>query len=118
MSLSPADWELLHRDVDGEITEQESAELQERLAREPDLETSHRALVGLGRTLSQVDLVEPPAELAHDVMRRVKEQRPSGAKEGWLFGLRALVAQRPALALASSLSVGLLAGLLSRYGRT
>ena len=112
MSLSPADWELLHRDVDGEITEEESATLRERLAREPDLATSHRALVGLDRTLSHVGLVEPPAELARGVMRQVNAQRSSGAKEGWLLGLRALVTQRPALALASSLSVGLLAGLL------
>jgi hypothetical protein len=112
MTLSPADWELLHREVDAETTEKESAELQERLAREPELASSHRALLGLGRTLSQVGLVDPPPELARDVMRQVRQRAIVGTRGGWLSGLSEWVALRPALALASSLAVGLLAGLL------
>ena len=112
MTLSPADWELLHREMDGETTEKESAELEKRLAREPELATSHRALLGLGRTMSQVGLVDPPPELARDVMRQVRQRPLVDAKGGWLSGLSELVARRPALALASSLAVGLLAGLL------
>lgn len=116
MTLSPDDWELLHRQVDGETTEKESAELEERLAREPLLATSHRALLGLGRTLSQVGLVDPPPELARDVMRQVRQRPIAGARGGWLSEW---VARRSALALASSLGVGLLAGLLvtSLFGR-
>jgi len=112
MTLSPADWELLHREMDGETTEKESAELEERLAREPELATSHRALLGLGRTLAQVGLVDPPPELARDVMRQVKQRHLADARGSWFSGLSELVARRPALALASSLAVGLLAGLL------
>jgi hypothetical protein len=112
MSLSPSDWELLHRVVDGETNEAESAELQERLAREPELAASHRALLGVGRTLSAVGLVEPPPELAWDVMRHVR-RRPHGATEGgWLAGLTGWVARQPALALASSLAAGLVVGIL------
>jgi hypothetical protein len=111
MSLSPSDWDLLHRVVDGEATEAESAELEKRLAREPELAQGHQALLGVGQTLSQVGLVEPPPELGRDVMRQVR-LRSRSQERGWLSGLTAWVIRRPALALASSLAVGLLAGLL------
>ena len=115
MSLSQADWELLHRVVDGEATEEESAELEKRLTREVELAESHQALLGVGRTLSEVRLIDPPPELVRDVMRLVR-QRPQAAdgvaKESWFLGLKEWVTHRPALALASSLAVGLLAGLL------
>jgi anti-sigma factor RsiW len=113
MSLSASDWELLHRAVDGEATEAESAELETRLAREPDLAASHRALQGVGRTLSEVGLVESPPELAGDVMRQVRQRPHSVAEQRGLSGLTGWVARQPGLALAASLAVGLLAGLLA-----
>jgi anti-sigma factor RsiW len=112
MSLSPADWELLHREIDGEATEIESAGLRERLAGEPELRAAYQALAGVGRSLSEVGLADPPPGLAPDVMRQVRLGAEPAPRWGWLAPLGAWVARQPALALASSLAVGLLAGLL------
>ena len=60
MTLSGSDWELLHREMDREATESESAGLRERLAAEPELRDAFQALAGVGRTLSEVGLVDPP----------------------------------------------------------
>jgi len=112
VSLSASDWELLHREVDRETTDHESSGLRERLASEPELRAAFQALTGVGGTLSEVGLVEPPPDLATDVMRQVRRRSVPAAKRDWLAPLRLWVTQQPALALASSLAVGLLAGLL------
>jgi hypothetical protein len=112
MILPDPDWELLHREVDGETTATESAELRERLSREPELKTAYEALVGVGRTLAEVALADPPPQLAADVMRQVQQRPAPAARWGGLSFLSGWVARQPALALASSLAVGLLAGLL------
>jgi hypothetical protein len=110
MSISEGDWELLHREVDGENAPEVSARLEERLAREPELDACYRALRGVGRTLSEVGLVAPPAGIVGDVMRRVRPGLPrlvprAGGLAGW-------VVRQPRLALAASLAVGVLAGVL------
>lgn len=119
MTLSQSDWELLHREVDGETSEAEKAELQERLSREPELQKSYEALLGVGQSLSQVGLTDPPPELAWEVMRQVR-QRHAARDEGWAGWLTGWVTRQPAMALASSLAVGLLGGLvvmsLAGYG--
>lgn len=112
MTLTDSDWELLHREVDGETTATESADLRERLSREPELKAAHDALVGVGRTLAEVALVEPPPQLAADIMRRVRQSSAPAARRGSLSFLRGWPTRQPALALASSLAVGLVAGLL------
>jgi hypothetical protein len=110
MTLSPSDWELLHRELDGETTPSEKAALERRKAHEPELAACDRALLAVDRRLAEVGLVDPPPELARDVMRQVA-RRPL-APQGWLPGLTGWVARKPALALAASLAIGLLGGLL------
>lgn len=112
MTLTPSDWELLHREVDRETTEREASGLRERLASEPELRAAYQALAGVGRTLSDVGLVDPPPELAADVMWQVRRRSAPAAKRDWLAPLSGWVTRQPALALASGLAVGLLAGLL------
>jgi anti-sigma factor RsiW len=109
MTLHTSDWELLHRAVDGEANEAESSALEARLAREPELAAAHRALLGVGRTLSEVGLVDPPPDLVTGVMRRLRPQTPSPSPAGWLTGW---AVRRPVLALASTLALGLAAGVL------
>ena len=112
MTLSPSDWELLHREVDGETTDREAAGLRERLASERELREAYEALTGVGRALSEVGLVDPPPALVADVMREVKRGSGTAETTGGLRLLGSWVRQQPALALAASLAVGLLAGLL------
>lgn len=112
MTISDRDWELLQREVDGQNPPEDSAALRERFSREPELEDQYRALQEVGRTLEQVGLVEPPEGLAHDVMRQVRQRALARPRGGALSVLFAGFMQRPALALASSLAVGVLAGVL------
>jgi hypothetical protein len=114
MTIPEGDWELLHREMDGENGPEASARLRERLALEPELDACYRALLGVGRALSEVRLVDPPGEIVGDVMRRVRPgRRRLVPGRRWLAGL---LAGHPALALASSLAVGVLAGVLAAGG--
>ena len=112
MTLSRTDWELLHREVDGEISDSESAGLRERLAAEPELREAYQALTGVDRSLSDVGLVAPPPDLAADVMRQVRRLSAPPRGGPWLAPLSAWVTGQPMLALAATLAVGLLGGLL------
>jgi anti-sigma factor RsiW len=114
MSISEGDWELLHREIDGENSPEVSARLKERLSREPELDACYRALLGVGRSLSEVGLVAPPEGIVGDVMQRV---RPGLPVRPWRGGLTGWVARQPGLALAASLAVGVLAGVLATGAR-
>jgi hypothetical protein len=115
MSIPEGDWELLHREIDGENAPEVSARLHERLSREPELDECYRALLGVGRTLSEVGLVAPPEGIVGDVMRQVGPGRSFVAPRGG--GLAGWVARQPRLALAASLAVGVLAGVLATAAR-
>ena len=112
MTLSGSDWALLHREMDGEATDVESAGLRERLAAEPELRAAFQALAGVGESLSEVGLVDPPPELAPNVMRQVRRGPGAAPRGSWLAPLSGWVTRQPALALAATLAVGLLGGLL------
>jgi hypothetical protein len=113
VTISDKDWDLLQREIDDANTPDESERLRERLAREAELEARYRALLDVERTLGKVELVEPPPNLAGDVMRQVRQRALAhGSQEGGLAGVFARLMQRPALALGSSLAVGLLGGVL------
>jgi hypothetical protein len=112
MTLSPSDWELLHREVDGETTDDESSGLRERLAAEAELREAYQALTGVGQALSSVRIEDPPPALASEVMRQVRRRGAPGGSRDWLAPMSAWVAGQPALALAATLAVGLLGGLL------
>jgi hypothetical protein len=112
MTVSDRDWDLIQREIDGANTEDDSQGLRERRAREPELDAGYRALVELERTLGEVELVEPPGDLAEDIMRQVRQRGAPAPGRGWLPGLTDWVTRRPVLALASSLAVGLIAGVL------
>jgi hypothetical protein len=114
MTIVQSDWELLHREIDGENAPEVSARLHERLAREPELDACYQALLGVGRTLSEVGLVEPPVGILGDVMRRVRPGLPTAAPRAG--GIAGWVARQPGLALAASLAVGVLAGVLVSGG--
>lgn len=109
MSLTDADWELLHRDVDGETTPYERAELRRRLAAEPDLRAQHEALLDLAGRLGGLSLVDPPEGLRWTILHAVRQAAARrGGESPW--GL-ALLARRPAFALAAALALGIGAGL-------
>lgn len=111
MSASPADQELLQRDVDDETSPEERTALHQRLRADPALRAEHEALLDLRRRLDGVGLVDPPPGLVSDVLRSVRQAvgRGPGSRAAWLAPL---LARRPALALAATLAVGIGAGVL------
>lgn len=112
MTVSDRDWDLIQREIDGANTQDDSRGLWERRLREPELDARYQALVELERTLGEVDLVEAPGDLAGEIMRQVGLKATSSPDRGGLPRLTHWVTRQPVLALASSLGVGLIAGLL------
>jgi len=110
VSLGPHDHELVQRDVDGETSAEEKTGLRLRLEADPELRDLHQALEGVRRELDGVGLVDPPPGLRADILRSVRQVGAHGrqAREG----VFALFFQRPALAFAATLAIGIGAGLL------
>jgi hypothetical protein len=110
--MSPADLELLlQRDIDGETSAAEHAALLQRLREEPDLREHHEALVEVRKRLDEIGLVDPPPGLRADILRAVRQSRRREAR-GWADWLLPLFARGSALAYASTLAVGVVAGVL------
>jgi hypothetical protein len=103
--------ELMHREIDGECTPEEAAELKRRLAQDSNLRSEHEKLTALSHSLAAVGQEEPPQGLVADVMRALR-LRPSRGPS-WLDVWRAAFGTRPMLAPALSLAVGILIGAFS-----
>ncbi|HET7291632.1 MAG TPA: hypothetical protein VFM88_04340 [Vicinamibacteria bacterium] len=102
---------LLQRELDGENSPAESAELQRRIAEDPRLRAGSEKLFSLGRTLAEVGQEDPPPSLVADVMRTI---RANGARVrgGWVEVWRTAFARRPAFAYGLSLAAGIVLGAL------
>jgi hypothetical protein len=112
MTMTDQDWDLIQRDVDGETSTDESTALRERLAREPELVHHYQALTGVRDTLDGVRLVDPPADMAGDILRGVR-QRAHVGRPRVVTGVFGRLTARPALTLASTLAAGLVVGVLA-----
>jgi hypothetical protein len=111
--IEPGDEDLLHGEIDGENTADESAILQGRLAERPELRARYEELVSLARTLARLEEVEPPGAMAADIMRVVRQKPPAGPRPAASIGTfpsasvrRSLL--RPAWGFAAGLAVGAL----------
>jgi len=109
MSLDPRDHELVQRDVDGETSAEERSALRLRLEAEPELRELHQALQGVRQQLDTVVLVDPPPGLRADILRGVRAIARGRSEPR---GVPSLLFQRPALALAATLAIGIGAGVL------
>ena len=105
--------ELLQRELDGENAPDESKELRQRLADDPDARARHERLLGVARALDEVGQVEPPAGLLASVMRAVRGlAQPQPRREGFWQALAGAFARRPVFAYASAMAAGLVIGAL------
>ena len=104
--------DLVQREIDGENSPAESAELQRRIALDPQLEGSADKLLSLSRSLAAVPQEDPPPGFVADVMRaiRTKGARVTG---GWIETWRAAFGRRPALGYGLSLAAGIVLGALA-----
>ncbi len=60
--------ELIHADVDGEISDSQREELKRHLATNPDARKMHEDMVQLGAMLDRVSELDPPADLASKIV--------------------------------------------------
>jgi len=111
VKIARSDWTLLQRDVDGETSPEERTALHRRLRAEPELRAAHERLLDVKRRLAGVRLVDPPVDLRRYVLRAVR-RAPAPGEGGWRSWLAPLLARRPAFALASTLAVGVVGGVL------
>jgi len=108
-SKDPGD--LIQREIDGENSPGESAELQRQIDADPELRARAERLQGLSRSLASVGQEDAPPGIIGDVMRsiRAKSARITG---GWIDDWRSAFARRPALGYALSLAAGIILGAL------
>lgn len=110
--IEPRDEELVNREIDGENTPEESAELRARVARLEDVRACYDGLFAVARTLDRVKSLAPPSELTREVMQRLR-QAPSHAQTvSWLETLRAAFRRRPAFRYGLTFATGLALGAL------
>lgn len=91
--------ELLNRELDGALTEAESAALRAHLDACPDCRETWRQLHELDALLQESEL-EPPAALHDGVMRAIRQEQKRKPRRAWL----------PAAAIAAAAVLVLLAG--------
>ena len=91
--------ELMNRELDGALTEAESAALRAHLDACPDCRETWRQLHELDALLQESEL-EPPAALHDGVMRAIRQEQKRKPRRAWL----------PAAAIAAAAVLVLLAG--------
>ena len=91
--------ELMNRELDGALTEAESAALRAHLDACPDCRETWRQLHELDTLLRESEL-EPPAALHEGVMREIRQEQKKKPRRAWV----------PAAAIAAAAALVLLAG--------
>ena len=91
--------ELMNRELDGALTEAESAALQAHLDACPDCRETRRQLHELDALLQESEL-EPPAALHDGVMQAIRQEKKQRSRRAWV----------PAAAIAAAAALVLLAG--------
>jgi hypothetical protein len=104
--------ELVNREISGEITPQEAAELRRYLEEDPEARKMRRELHKTSELLGGVEDVEPPAYLKHHIMNSVDFSRYRSRKRRpviELLGRARRLGLRPRLAYAfvAGVAVGL-----------
>jgi anti-sigma factor RsiW len=80
--------ELIHREIDGANSPQESAQLKAYLAAHPEAQRFHDELASMSNLLREVQPVEPPAPLQDIVMYRLPNRYAAQPKTSLLATLR------------------------------
>ena len=111
--MNRVELELIHRELDGENSPEESRRLQGLLAENDGLQKLYDDLAAIDRSLRQSELIEPPVWLRRSVMESLPSPRrmEGFSLAAFLRGLWDGMQARPALAYAYTFAVGLLVGL-------
>jgi len=105
--------ELMHDELDGVATPEESSVLREHLARDPEAKAKFENLRQLSAMLNRVEMVDPPSDLKAGILRAIRARDASGpARVGWLGGLAAAFGGRPLFRFAYPFAAGIAAGII------
>lgn len=111
--IDAQDEELLHREIDGENSAEESARLKDLMAAHAELRAYYERLSTLAQTLANAEKVGVPPGLARKVMRSIRRrERFAALREGLLDTFRFAFTRRPVLGYAATLAAGLVLGTL------
>ena len=107
MAIDEKYTDLIHAEIDGEISDAEKAELQTFLAGNAEARTLHEDLSALCSILESVESEEPPRHMRYVIMNAVKPlgTQPVKTPSGFLGSLKGLFAA-PALRYATVFAAG------------
>ncbi|HYW68593.1 MAG TPA: hypothetical protein VE960_03240 [bacterium] len=104
--------ELMHAEIDGTNSPDESRELREYLEGDPDALCRFRELKEVARVLSEAGQVSPPATLRRSIMSAVADRGRSSSADGYLARLREVLSPAPRTRLAYAFAGGVAVGLV------
>jgi len=107
--------DLIQRDIDGRITEEERTRLAALLADDPGAREEHRRLASLRDLLAGLPPEEPPAHLTMKVLRDIRARR--GGKAAWSFWPGGRLALGYGYAAAAGAALAILAIHVATGGR-
>ena len=96
--------DLINADIDGEISDSDSGELQAYLAQSAEGRALHEELSSLCSVMDAVEAVEPPPHMRHVIMNSVKTAPAATKKPGFFQTLFAT----PAVGYAATFAAGVL----------
>jgi hypothetical protein len=92
---------LMNDQLDGVATPEDSETLKRHLAESPEARARFRELGEVFASLNRVEMVDPPSDLAQNVVRAIRRPAASApARTGWLAMLAGAFQTRPALQYA------------------
>jgi hypothetical protein len=105
--------ELMHQEIDGANSPEESAKLHAFLASNPEARQLYEELAAMSNLLQEVKPVEPPAYLPHVIMNRLPPNRYASRSEtNWLAGFREWLATKFSPQYAFAFAGGAMIGIV------
>ena len=90
MAIDPKYIDLMNAEIDGEISADDRARLEEYLAEDQEARAFREELAATCAELNTVEMVEPPAHVKHIVLDTIARQstvKPAAPSGGWRFTL-------------------------------
>lgn len=97
---NPSIEQIMHDVLDGVADAQTRAQLEARLAAEPELRERYQALEHMFETLNRIPMHDAPADLHAGLMRRINTESRSPRIPGWVASLSGAFRARPVPAFA------------------
>jgi hypothetical protein len=102
---------LMHAEIDGVSTPEESRELHAYLEADADARRHFEELKSVGRAMAEAGRVSPPPDLRPAIMRAVRAAERGGERHGVVGRLREVLSPAPRMRLAYAFTCGIAVGI-------